>query len=189
MARTGGTRGSPRIHHDGPESFPVNPDKDADMQQVTSTKLLQQQPAAMGLDATRLRRLSFGGRSAANKNILPALDRPRAVPPGPLAPLPAEKPKFHHGDARPKLPKVLAFVRFHACLLVEGSSVGFELLYAWQRIGVPRVMLLQVADLTPDGRKSFQGSFASPPKPGVAGNIKLKNTMLSLTAECFCLST
>ncbi|CAM9536199.1 unnamed protein product, partial [Scytosiphon promiscuus] len=37
--------------------------------------------------------------------ILPALDRPRAVPAGPLAPLPAEKPKFHHGDARPKLPK------------------------------------------------------------------------------------
>lgn len=113
MARTGGTRGSPRIHHDGPESFPLTPDNNADVQQVPGTRQIQQQPAALGLDATRLRRLSFGGRGVANKNRLPALDRPRAVPTGPLAPLPVEKPTFHHGDARPKLPKV--FVRCTAC--------------------------------------------------------------------------
>ncbi|CBJ25838.1 tetratricopeptide repeat domain protein [Ectocarpus siliculosus] len=39
--------------------------------------------------------------------MLPALDRPRGDggPGGPLVPLPLEKPKFHHGEARPKRPK------------------------------------------------------------------------------------
>ncbi|CAM9498178.1 unnamed protein product [Ectocarpus fasciculatus] len=39
--------------------------------------------------------------------MLPALDRPRGEggAGGPLVPLPLEKPKFHHGEARPKRPK------------------------------------------------------------------------------------
>lgn len=80
-----GTRSSPKIHHDGPESFPV-----------------EQQPGA-NLDPNRLRRLSFGGRGGAAKKTLPALERGGAR--GPLVPLPIERPKFHHGEARPKRPK------------------------------------------------------------------------------------
>ena len=72
--------GSPKIHHDGPESFPLEQ-----------------------LDARRLRRLSFGGRGGATKNLLPALER--GGPAGPLVPLAMERPKFHHGDPRPKRPK------------------------------------------------------------------------------------
>lgn len=79
-----GTRGSPKIHHDEPESFPV-----------------EQQPT--NLDPNRLRRLSFGGRGGAAKKTLPALERGGQL--GPLAPLPIERPKFHHGEARQRLPK------------------------------------------------------------------------------------
>lgn len=80
-----GTRGSPKIHHDGPESFPV-----------------AQQPTT-NLDPNRLRRLSFGVRGGAAKNMLPARERGGQL--GPLVPLPIERPKFHHGEARQRLPK------------------------------------------------------------------------------------
>lgn len=111
MPRMVGTRGSPRIHHDGPESFPLSDDNHAgraDAEQAPSSRLRQQQPVAMALDEARLRRLSFGGRGGATKKMLPALDRPRGEggAGGPLVPLPLEKPKFHHGEARPKRPKV-----------------------------------------------------------------------------------
>lgn len=107
MTRMVGTRGSPRIHHDGPESFPLSGDNHAsraDAEQAPSSRVRQQQPVAVVLDEARLRRLSFGGRGGATKKMLPALDRPRGE--GPLVPLPLEKPKFHHGEARPKRPKV-----------------------------------------------------------------------------------
>lgn len=104
-------RGSPRIYHDGPESFPLSDKVNVGARQVPSTTLQQQTPVA--LDADKLRRLSFGGRGGATKNMLPALDRSRGGGPGgPLVPLPVERPQFHHGDPRPKRPKACCITQF-----------------------------------------------------------------------------
>lgn len=114
MTRMGGTKGSPRIHLDGheEESFPLANHAPADHADKKNSAASAIRPAA--LDSNRLRRLSFGARGLATKNVLPALDRTQdSRPAGPLVPLPLERPKFHHGEARLKRPKVL--VRGRLC--------------------------------------------------------------------------
>lgn len=113
------TRASPRVHLDGSdqESFPLtdhsptNPTNHARRTNPKGPTANSLQPAA--LDATRLRRLSFGGGGVGAvvppaRKMLPALDRAKegGGPVGPLVPLPMERPKFHHGDPRPRKPKV-----------------------------------------------------------------------------------
>lgn len=115
-----GTRKSPRIHLDGAEeeSFPVadhpNNPRGVDDKSQNSTS---PQPAA--LEANRLRRLSFGGRGGTATNMLPALDRTKEKQAaGSSVPLPLERPKFHHGEPRPKRPKVRV-----CCLLCTATLV------------------------------------------------------------------
>ena len=50
----------------------------------------------------------MGAPALPGRKMLPALDRAKdgGAPVGPLAPLPVERPKFHHGDPRPRKPKV-----------------------------------------------------------------------------------
>lgn len=98
MTRMSGMRASPRIHLDDAEEhqspLPVSADKGRNTLR----------PVA--LDTNRLRRLSFGGRGGAIENLPQRLDRPNeGLPVGRLVPLPLEKPKFHHGEARVRLPK------------------------------------------------------------------------------------
>lgn len=120
-------RGSPRIHHDGPESFPLSDKVNVGAREVPSSTALQQQtPVAVTLDAGKLRRLSFGGGSATrNKNMLPALDRPRGGGPGgTLVPLPVERPKFHHGDSRPKRPKACCAGPYDSVYVAGSTAVA-----------------------------------------------------------------
>lgn len=59
--------------------------------------------------ATQLRRLSFGDSGDnTKKNQLQAISRSRESRPDKpaVAPTPVEKPKFHHGETRPKNLKV-----------------------------------------------------------------------------------
>ena len=113
------TRVSPRVHLDEAEeeAFPLTDDATKNTRRTNSkspgaiSSPLQQSAA---LDATRLRRLSFGGGGAPAlpRKRLPALDRTKEVGGGgddrvgALVPLPVERPQFHHGDPRPRRPKV-----------------------------------------------------------------------------------
>ena len=115
------SRVSPRVHLDGAEeeAFPLTDhapknSRRTDPKAPGAISPSSQQPTA--LDATRLRRLSFGGGGTPvpQRKMLPALDRAKegggggggGGPAGALVPLPMERPKFHHGDPRPRRPKV-----------------------------------------------------------------------------------
>lgn len=127
MTRKVGTRGSPRIHLDGEEEegFPPAVDHYAANAADRGKKNggnhdSSKEPAA--LDANRLRRLSFGGGggggggggksgSGTNNSVSQALDRTkegRRASGAALSavPVPVERPKFHHGEHKKRLPKV-----------------------------------------------------------------------------------
>lgn len=127
MTRMMGARGSPRVHLDGAEEegfpgadHPANTVDNTNRKKKKGGNKDSKEPAA--LDANRLRRLSFGGGSGGGggggdgkgdgglKNSFPpALDRTkesRRASGAPLVPPPLERPKYHHGEHRKRLPKV-----------------------------------------------------------------------------------